>query len=155
MHGPVERHHPRQVSSLGNWEIGTLRLKVYGLGLSGNSVTEDHVTGGKEFIRKDVLPRVDAEGKSNGLGFVIIHPGTTGISTSVHWWIEGCVLCQHIKRIVYETGKELDTVVRPVIGCVWELGIVEAERQLWLTHMMGAGTNGTAYLNARVSMKCV
>ena len=94
--GPIEVYHPRAVSDHGVWEIGSLDLKVYSLLAPGKEVTDDMVSVAKQFLEQDVQEQVAAMGESNGLGFVIIHPGEVGLTVSAHWWAQGSVLCQHI-----------------------------------------------------------
>ncbi|MDJ0896188.1 MAG: hypothetical protein QNJ92_13680, partial [Alphaproteobacteria bacterium] len=125
----IEIYHPRDVSNLGLWEIGGLKLKVYGLFAAEKRTTEGMLSEAKAFVRHDVLPRVAEEGEDNGMGFVIIHPGDLGVSISAHWWIQGSVLCQHIYRKLYSETKAMDTVKRPVIACVWELALINAEQE--------------------------
>ncbi len=144
-----EIYQPRAVSDLGLWEIEGLKLKVYGLMAQNKEITRAMVTHGQSFVRDEVLPVVAAEGDSNGLGFVIIHPGDLGISTAVHWWIQGSVLCQQIHRQVYGAAAPMDTKTRPVVACVWELALINAEQEIWRRTMMTGTPSPTAYLDAR------
>lgn len=124
----IEIYQPRPVLNLGEWDIGGLKLKAYGLVADGKEIDGPMVALAQSFIRHDVLPRVTDEGDSNGMGFVIVHAGTLGISISAHWWIQGSVLCQHIYRKLYSAAEPLDTVRRPVVACVWELALINAEQ---------------------------
>jgi hypothetical protein len=98
---------------------------------------------------------VAAEGEDNGLGFVIIHPGDRGVSVLAHWWIQGSVLCQHIRRTLWGADKPMNTATRPVIACVWELGLINAEQQAWRDTMMTAQPDADSYLNARAAITTV
>lgn len=145
----IEIYHPRDVSNLGLWEFGGLKLKVYGLFAAEKHASEGMLSEAKAFVRQDVLPRVVEEGEDNGMGFVIIHPGDLGVSVSAHWWIQGSVLCQHIYRKLYSETKAMDTVKRPVIACVWELALINAEQEAWRRTMMNSDPSPSAYMNAR------
>ena len=147
--GPVEIYHSRPVSDLGVWDYGDLHLKVYGLLATGKTVSETDLSTARNFIADEVLSRVDQMGDSNGLGFVIIHPGDLGISIAVHWWVQGSVLCQHIYRKEYGSNEPMDTVTRPVVACVWELEIIDQERKLWQETMMRDDQDPAAYLGSR------
>ncbi|MBD9647080.1 hypothetical protein IB267_01810 [Ensifer sp. ENS09] len=103
--GTIEVYRPRDVSVLGDWDIGGLKLKAYGLAAVGRHVDDAMVVFAQSFVRQDVISRVAAEGDSNGLGFVIIHAGSLGISISAHWWIQGSVLCQHNYRKLYSASE--------------------------------------------------
>lgn len=147
--GPIEVYHPRAVSDHGIWEIGSLQFKIYGLLARDKEVTHDMVSVAKEFLEQDVLGRVAAMGESNGLGFVIIHPGDVGLSISAHWWAQGSVLCQHIYRREYSAAEPMDTVARPVVACVWELALINSEQEAWRETMMKIEPNQAAYLKSR------
>lgn len=131
----IEVYHPRAVSDLGRWEIGDLNLKIYGLIADSHEIDGAMIALAGSFVQTEVLPRVADEGDSNGLGFVIVHPGTLGVSISVYWWIQGSVLCQRIHRKQY-SAEPMDTTKRPVIACVWELALINAEQEAWRKTMM-------------------
>lgn len=147
--GKLEVYRPRTISDLGVWEVGQLQLKVYGIMAEGKELSETIVTDAKAFANKDVLPLVEAEGEDNGLGFVVIHPGDLGVSVLVHWWIQGSVLCQHITRTLWGADKPMNTAARPVIACVWELGLINTEQTIWRNTMMTTEPDAIAYLNTR------
>ncbi|ADV12847.1 hypothetical protein EOA22_02715 [Mesorhizobium sp. M7A.F.Ca.US.014.04.1.1] len=144
----IEIYHPRGVSNLGQWDIGGLKLKVYGLVADNRKIDEPMATLAQSFVRQEVLPRVADEGDENGMGFVIIHPGELGVSILAHWWIQGSVLCQHIYRKLYSATEPMDTVKRPVIACVWELALMNAEQEAWRKTMMKGEPNPLGYMGA-------
>lgn len=109
----------------------------------------------RHFIREDVLPRMTSLGDSNGLGFAIIHPGTTGLSISVHWWAQGSVLCQRFFRQLYGTDTPLDMTERPSIGCVWEMGIIAEETKIWRDTMMAEVPNLQGYLQMTGNLSAI
>ncbi|MER9106346.1 hypothetical protein NKH95_20700 [Mesorhizobium sp. M0848] len=145
----IEIYHPRGVSNLGEWDIEGLKLKVYGLVADNKKVDGPLATLAQSIVRQEVLPRVVDEGGDNGMGFVIIHPGELGVSILVHWWIQGSVLCQHIYRKLYFATVPMDTVKRPVIACVWELALINAEQEAWRKTMMKGEPSPSGYMGAR------
>ncbi|MDH4984009.1 hypothetical protein QEZ47_00235 [Aminobacter anthyllidis] len=52
--GTIEIYHPRNVSNLNLWEIGDLKLKVYGLVAADKEVDGSMVTLPQSFVRRDV-----------------------------------------------------------------------------------------------------
>lgn len=148
----LDIYQPRAVSSLGVWEVGHLRLKVYGITAEGQKLTDSIVSKAHGFAQRDLPPLVAGEGQDNGLGFVIIHPGDLGVSVLLHWWIQGSVLCQHIERTLWESDAPMDTASRPVIACVWELGLIDAEQRAWRDTMMVPEPDADAYLSAQASL---
>jgi len=148
---PIEIYHPRAISDQGIWDIGTLQFKVHGLLADGKTLSDEMETKARQFVRTEVLERVAAMGDSNELGFIIIHPGELGVSISAHWWVQGSVLCQHIHRQLYAINEPMDTVVRPVVACVWELALINVEQEAWRKSMMKAVPDRVGYLAARPS----
>lgn len=149
----IKVYRPRPVSDLGEWLIGGLALKVYGLVADGKAVDDALLALAQSFVQQDVLPRVADEGQDDGLGFVILHPGGMGVSISAHWWIQGSVLCQHIYRKPYSATEPMDTTKRPVIACVWELALINAEQEAWRKTMMKSEPSPTDYMAARAGLK--
>ncbi len=149
--GPIELYQPRDYTNLGVWSTGALQFKVYGLVAEAKNVSAEMQSMAKEFIEAQVLERVTSMGESNGLGFIIIHPGDLGISISAHWWVQGSVLCQHNYRKLYGRNESMDTITRPVVACIWELALINAEQEAWRRTMMGAAPDQAAHLEARPS----
>lgn len=149
--GPIEIHQPRIVTDHGILESGALVFKVYGLSAPGKAVSQNMITTSEAFIADEVRERVESMGESNDLGFIIIHPGTIGLSISAHWWVQGSVLCQHIYRKHYADAKPLDTINRPVVACVWELALINAEQEAWRKTMMTDRPDRDDYLISRAS----
>ncbi|MEO0960188.1 MAG: hypothetical protein AAFY66_17315 [Pseudomonadota bacterium] len=147
--GPIEVYHARPVSDLGTWSAGAVDWKIYGLLARRMEITPGMIETARRFLEGEVLDRVASMGESNGLGFLIIHPGDTGLSIAAHWWVQGSILCQHIYRKAYGDTAPMDAVTRPVVGCVWELDLVGAEREAWQARMMTEQPDRTAYLGAR------
>lgn len=148
----MEVYQPRAVSNLGVWHIGDIRLKVYGIAADGQELTDGIVRKAQGFARRELPALMAAVGEDDGLGFVIIHPGDLGVSVLLHWWIQGSVLCQHIERTLWGAETPMDTATRPVIACVWELGLIDAEQRIWRDTMMVPQPDANAYLNAHASM---
>lgn len=149
----TEIYKPRAVSHLGLWAFGDLQFKVYGLLAEGQEITADMVARAQGFVREEVLPAVAAEGADDGLGFVILHPGELGVTTSVHWWIQGSVLCQRNHRQLYGAAEPMDTKTRPAVACVWELALINAEQEIWRRTMMVEPPSEAAYLKARADFE--
>ncbi|KJF70117.1 hypothetical protein [Agrobacterium arsenijevicii] len=153
--GVTELYSPRSVEYLGLWDVGHIKLKIYGVVAAGKELTSSMIDDAKAFVVQDLPPLVSAEGDDNGLGFVIIHPGDLGISVLAHWWIQGSVLCQHIRRTLWGADRPMNTATRPVIACVWELGLINAEQQLWRDTMMTGQPDAGSYLNSRAAIAVV
>lgn len=101
------------------------------------------------FVSQDVPPLVAAQGDDRELGFVIVQPGETGISILAHWWIQGSVLCQHNYRRLWNADQPLNKRYVTGCGCVWELGLINAEQSIWRNTMMVAKPDVGTYLKTR------
>ena len=145
--GPIEIYHERTKSVRGIWTCGDIQFKVYDLLAEGKTVSEEMVQLANGFLREQVVGKSEQMGDSNGLGFVVIHPGDLGVTIVAHWWAQGSVLCQSIYRHQYNDENPLDTVNRPAVACVWELEIISAEQEIWRETMMTSQPNSTAYLD--------
>lgn len=142
----LEIYQPRTVSHHGVWKLGPLQMKIYGILARGKQITDNMLSHAELFLNEEVLPLVLTEGEDNGLGFVIVHPGTLGITIAAHWWIQGSVLCQHIHRQLYNAQEPMNTLARPAVACVWELAIINAENEAWKKMMMTAEPDHASYL---------
>lgn len=145
----TETYHPRAVENHGVWKVDDLEFKIYGLLAQGQELSNDVFTDSHVFLSDDVLSLVAEEGGDNGLGFLIVHQGELGLTIAAHWWIQGSVLCQHIIRKVHGAEESLDSVKRPVIGCIWELALINAEQEIWRETMMTGAPNPEGYLVRR------
>ncbi|MEM7177668.1 MAG: hypothetical protein AAF503_08175 [Pseudomonadota bacterium] len=151
--GPIETYRPRAINSRGTWDFDGITFKVYDLLAEGRTVNDEMIGYAKAFVSQEVLPRSESMGDSNGLGFVIIHPGDLGLTIAAHWWAQGSVLCQHIYRRQYDDARPLDTINRPAVACVWELEIITAEQAIWRETMMNNQSDSAAYLEMRAPEK--
>lgn len=142
----TELYRPRKISNRGIWDLGDIQFKIYDLLAEGKTVSDEMIKTAESFLRGDVLMAAQKMGDSNGLGFVIIHPGDLGITIAAHWWAQGSVLCQRIYRHQYTDALPLDTINRPAIACIWELEIIAAEQIIWCETMMKLQTDKSAYL---------
>ncbi|MEJ8475097.1 hypothetical protein [Roseibium algae] len=150
MSGQSEIYQPRDISDLGLWDIGPVWLKVYGIAAAGQSVSAAVIADAKALAEAELPQLIAAEGDDNGLGFALIHCGETGVTISLYWWVHGCVLCQHIKRTLYGADRPLKFADRPVIACVWELELINAEQMVWQKTMMIPTPDPEAYKKTRI-----
>ncbi|MDZ7601541.1 MAG: hypothetical protein U1A06_09240 [Hoeflea sp.] len=75
---------PRAVGALGEWTVAGLGFKIYSIVADGRQVSEAMIEEARVFVSRDVPPIAALVGGSDGVGFVIIHPGETGLSVLAH-----------------------------------------------------------------------
>jgi len=143
------------ISGLGVWKIESLQFKVYGIVADGQEVSDIMLKDAHTFTSNEVLPIVEKEGCHDGLGFAVIHPGDLGVSFLAHWWVQGSILCQHIQRTEWHSSEPMNMSIRPVVACVWELGLINAEQLVWRDTMMGSTPDPEKYLSTRASITVV
>ena len=150
-----ESYSPRAVYNLKNIAMGDIEFKVYGISYSSTPLPSKLIQKSIGSIKIGLLKAINDEGDSNRCGFIIIHVGEMGVSTLAHWWIQGSVLCQKIHRILHDADVPMDTQKRPVIACVWELALVNAEQEIWRKTMMTDEADLQKYLIARANLQTV
>ncbi|MEM7033899.1 MAG: hypothetical protein AAF629_30435 [Chloroflexota bacterium] len=149
-------YHPRKVTTdLGIWEAASRKFKVYGILADGQEITKEIIENAKSYVFNDSDQIIGAGPKDDGLGFIIIHPGELGVSVLIHWWSQGSVLCQHVRRWVWGSDVPLDMSSQHVLGCVWELGLINAEQLIWRDTMMVEPANSNEYLANRPAFTAV
>lgn len=144
-------YKPRKIyKDLGIWQADKFKFKVYGVVAEHREITESILNDASSFLHKDVVKRANASEDSEGLGFIIIHPGGDGgVSILAQWWIQGSVMCQYVKRWLKDSSEATDMSSKHVVGCVWELGLINAEQIIWRNTMMGETSNVERYLETR------
>jgi len=150
----MELYVPRTVTGHGQWEVAGLRMKIFGLCAAGREIDETVLAGARAFLDRDLPGRVAAQGESDGLGFVIVHAGAAGLTVSAYWWVMGSVLCQTLHRVL-PSGAAAYPDDHPVVGCVWELGLVSAEQTIWRDTMMVPDADPDRYLATRPPLSTV
>ncbi len=143
----LDRYPPRITVALGRRIFSSFDLKLYGLHLEGNGI-EDADVRDAEATLAPRLAAVAADPHERLPGFVILHKGTEGVTLSAYWWIEGCILCHDHMRRPYNGVDPLAAVRGHVVGCVWELAIIDHERRAWQETMMGETPDPAAYLES-------
>jgi len=138
---------PRELTFLGQWTESELRLKVYGIASACEVFGPSLLDEARATFGEMTHGAGSTSGGSARLGFAIVHPGTEGISFLMHWWEQGSVLCQSVRRRSYD-GTAIDVAARGVIGCVWELAVIDAEQRAWRSTMMQGRPDADAYMAA-------
>ena len=95
------------------------------------------------------LPQPDASRGRPGLGFLIAHQGRTGDYVVLGWWDRENEIPLHVwvrnsRSAAWQPGADDESI------CVWDLEILWAERQAWVTTMMA-----TSEANAAAYLECV
>lgn len=151
-------YHPREVRPLALAERDGWRIKRYAIFSEGASIDASSVDAALDASAL-VLPAPDTEtdGISNqGLGFQLIHFGEHAVWAPTFWWVLGDNLASVMLRAPLDQPSDFANLGSSgIIGCVWEMGVVEFERRAWIGTMLTEGGDDEAardaYLSRRLS----
>ncbi len=149
----LQTYRPRPVLALPAVAKRGWRLKRYAI-LAGRRVFDDAVAAAaseEALKRLPVAGALEDEGGNQGVAFQIVHFADVAVVSPVFYWQWGSVLA-HLDqmRASWETPTHFEDGVREVVGCVWEMKIVQFEVEAWTRQLLDgtqSATDGlTAYL---------
>lgn len=141
----LERYQRREVRKLALAENKGWRLKRYAIVADGRTLDPlaiDAATQGA----LERLPKagmlLDAE-ENHGIGFQIFHfAEQIPLVSPVFYWKSGSVLFNaHQMRSYSDTPYKIEDGVRDVVGCIWEMELVNFEVQAWRDTVLREGTD--------------
>lgn len=92
-----------------------------------------------EAIRRLPTPgHIDDEAGNHGIGFQIIHFAQLAVVAPVFYWRWGSVLANLDQiRAPWDDPTQFTDGVKGIVGCVWEMDIVNFEVNAWKTNVLG------------------
>lgn len=96
-----------------------------------------------EVLRRlpDAGPLENAAG-NHGIGFQIIHFAEVAVVSPVFYWQWGSVLAQLGQiRARWDAPHEFQDGIAEVVGCVWEMDVVQFETEAWTRSMLSASAD--------------
>ena len=142
----------RPIRFLELWTSAGWRLKVYGIAYNHPTPRPELVEAAK-IVAAQRLANVPNSMRHYSVGFVGVHDGRTSNFVFVDWWADENELHHHVyvsptdepARLTYSTPSGL-------VACVWDLRVMEFERQAWLDTVLKQSSNPDfdAYLNIRL-----
>ncbi len=90
------------------------------------------------------------------IAFLIVHAGTEGIFSLLNWWVGSNMLNTHIFFTPYEHLSKFERISGEGLApCIWELEVIEHERQALIKHILKAEkADFDAYLADSFSKVC-
>jgi len=125
-----ELYAPRPVEFVDVWEHEGWRLKVYGIPYGRSHVRAELVEAARKAFGGE-LPSIDERG-STGAGFIVIHDAEDGCYVLVSRWANAIEVHQRILFADIDEPGMLRPLETDVIGCMYELGVIEFERRRWM-----------------------
>ncbi|MHA3913436.1 hypothetical protein [Halovulum sp. GXIMD14793] len=141
----LQPFRPRPVLALSHIERNGWYLKRYAILADGKKFDEAIATAAsEEALRR--LPKAGSlnnEAGNQGVAFQIVHFAEVGVVSPVFYWQWGSVLA-HLDqmRASWDTPTEFKDGVKEVVGCIWEMNIVQFEVGAWANQLL-CGTKST------------
>ena len=147
-----EAYKPRPVRFLGLLEIGSWRIKLYGLTAEHIRLLPELVLAAKRIIAGALPASPDANG-SYGVGFAAVHAGVDSNLVFVDWWANDNELHHHVFTSSLEKPLDIHPAPAGLTACVFDLQVIWFERNAWVEKVL-ANPNSPdidAYLNKVLS----
>lgn len=146
-------YRPRLFASLGLWQEGSWRFKVYGIQHNPERNVDGIIAAPIQIAaRNHVRTRLgEAAGYNHyQVGFVILHQGVAGNWLLLHWWADNDICCRVLSRAPLELPERFEIHAGAVMACVWELAVIEFERRAWIEKVLCPGGSIDTYLQMRL-----
>lgn len=129
-------------------------LKVYSI-TADRSVSSPLVAAARTvaFAQLDKWRAGDRRWDDYGAGFLIVHHGRDANYVLLDWWIAECILQHHVWISQLDSPGEFEYVSPTgLCVCVWELEILQFEREAWIRNVLGrdAGPDLAGYFAERL-----
>lgn len=128
---------PQPVQSLPMLDFSNWRMKVYGVTAEGASL-EPALIDAAHMAAQSILSHQTAATQTHGVGFVIVRAAPVEDAVHVCWWGRGNEL--FMRSLSCPAGKPQylreSSSREGSVACVWSLGVIGAERELWIKHAM-------------------
>ena len=133
-------HPARRIRHLDSWSVNDRRFKVYGINpdtaLETSALIPSSMLEGARNVLENTVCRHPGEHRSEQAGFVILHKGNIGNWLLINWWADGILLFNHLFRSKAPDIGRFEAAPDGLLACVWELKVVEFERDAWTRSML-------------------
>jgi len=142
----------RFVRALPRLRVHGWDLKVYGIAYQQAEPGQDLVDAARAAAAHALPEPAEGDGR-HGVGFLIIHDGALGRWALVFWWSHRILLRERLFHSPTGSPLELRPVTDGLIACIYELQVIEWERQAWLRHVLDGQPDLQAYLDDEITPK--
>jgi hypothetical protein len=149
----LEPYKPRPIRFLELWQESGWRMKVYGITYNRDLPRHELIEAAKR-IARERLPLPAITTNRYGVGFLGIHDARGANFVFVDWWADENELHHHVyispadqtQQLRYATDADSK-------ACVWDLHVMNFERQAWLDTVLTnpTGVDLEAYLTKRLN----
>lgn len=134
---------PRQFRSQPLWHVADFDLKVYTIDTGTPPAAE--LLDAARLCAEAALKSHAAARPHYRLGYCVLHAGTEANWLLVDWWCEGGIVCQRLYAAPAGT-LEFSAAAPGLLACVWELVVIQHERNAWVRHMLTEQADRAAWL---------
>ncbi|MEP3297059.1 MAG: hypothetical protein ABJO27_11400 [Pseudoruegeria sp.] len=142
----LQPYRARPILALPTIEARGWHLKRYAILADGRVFDEMVASAATEeaLMRLPKAGALDDESGNQGVAFQIVHFAEVAVVSPVFYWQWGSVLA-HLDqmRASWKTPTKFEDGIKGVVGCVWEMNIVQFEVSAWETQLLD-GTKPTA-----------
>jgi len=132
----TETYKAREIRFLELWESYPWRVRVYGITYPGRAMPDTEMMETAKVIAFNRLSKL-APDEHHGVAFAIIHMARGADFVLLDWWTWENVLQQAIFTCPPGKPSQLtDITSSGLVGCVWELQVVNFERLAWIQHVL-------------------
>lgn len=141
-----ERHvRPLPVAVAAQWQV-----KRYELTLDGDELAPS-LRAAADGMTEKLLAQYPPERGKPEAAFSILHFGEDAVWLNVYMWCHEAIIRCVMASAPTDSPESFSQLDEPLIGCVWELPVLEFERSSWVRNMLLIEPSLTAYLRDRRS----
>jgi hypothetical protein len=129
----LRKYKKRKIQFYKNLKIDQWQVKVYLISITESFQSYDMIDLVSAKINFWLTEAVD----HHKIAFIIIHEATDGIWILVNWWTCGEMLITKTYFVSFkEKTKILQLPRNASMACVWEMIIIQHERNAWVKHIL-------------------
>jgi hypothetical protein len=134
-----------RVAGIDGW-----RIKLYGIATHREDA-RPALLDATQRLADAMLPRPAVGEGHYGVGFAIAHDASAASIGIIYWWQSSNELHQRVHVGPLDQPDRMAPIADQAAGCVWELAVVEFERQAWLADVLAnpGGPDLDAYMSRR------
>ncbi len=147
------KYSERLIRFLGLWEINGWMLKVYGISADRTLNGLETIDSSMLAIGKEMASSVftsEPTTNSYSIGYVIFHEGRLANWIILDWWADEIQIRHQLYKSERANPGAFKRVTDNLVACIWELKVIEFERQAWIDHILkpASGPDAAAYFGA-------
>lgn len=152
MSGYLQQHIERPVHFHELWECNDWKVKIYTIIQPGVQAGFNGVGIAKN-LAIPLINAADGNDRHHASAFIIIHLAEAFHQILFDYWAHSNELRQRVYRSEPRDVPDFrDVTATGELFCVWELGVIAFEREVWMEHVLKEQRpNLTAYYNSTFS----